>query len=425
MFKVSHNTEYLLFEDKIYSIKEDKVLLENELDGIFWLNFFKNNLKESFIRGISDESTVKKLVREASINLSSNLLKENFSLRNNIKVEKLLSEDITKENVSHIVDETFRVFDIKNLTESELEENWFTDAASAVGGYIKQGFNYLKQKGIDTFFEALRKALYSWGGVAVQTFLSVTGGFTLGIGPALNLLVWSLMLGYDILNGFTTGEWDYLNIVIDIVCVATMGGGSAVAGVARKIGINALRRKGSELMIKAGIKGAAGSQGGIIQSFAGLSTTAVGRTITNVVSKLVGGLQKYFLEPLAKAGKWFAEKFGSSLLSRGIQKVGSWMTTLGNGLKALLRPIKNGWQGVTGAIERGATRGASNVGASAKNALEFGKATKGAAVAGGVAYGFEKLLGGGEEEDLMVMDNDENQIEDMEKFEAAVRAGLS
>jgi len=416
MFSISHDFKYLLYENQIYNIKEDKVLREEEMTYDFWLNFIKENLVSTYTHEIMDETKVKSIIREITTKFSRNI-SESFNTIHTFKVEKVLSVDLTKENISEVVEESFNLLNIDNLiTESEFNENWFTDAASAVGGYIKQGFNYLKQKGMDTFFEGLRKALYSWGGVAVQTFLSMTGGLTFGIGPALNLIVWSLMLGYDILNGFTTGEWDYLNIVIDIVCVATMGAGSAVAGVTRKLGTNILRRKGAELMTKAGIKGTAGSQGGIIQAFAGLSTTAVGRTITSVVGKLVNGLKKYFLDPLVKAGKWFAEKFGSSLLSRGIQKVGSWMTTLANGLKVLLTPIKNGWKGVTGAVERGATKAASNVGASTKNALEIGKATRSATVSGGIAYGIEKSLGGGEmqysEEEFMAMsDKTFNELE--------------
>ena len=60
-------------------------------------------------------------------------------------------------------------------------------------------------KGLGWFFENLRKALFSWGGAAVQTFLATSTG---GVGNVILVVVWGAMLAWDILQGIK-GNWDW------------------------------------------------------------------------------------------------------------------------------------------------------------------------------------------------------------------------
>ena len=194
MFSISHDFTYLLYENQIYHIKENRLLKEEDMTYEFWLTFIKENLVSSYIHEISDEQKIKSIIREVTTSFSSNM-SESFNTTHTIKVERVLDRDITKKNVIEVVDEALNLLNKENLLkESELNENWFTDGLDYVGNKISSGVNWLKEKGIDKFFEGLRSALFSWGGIALTAFLSATGGLTMGVGPTLVMTVWCAML---------------------------------------------------------------------------------------------------------------------------------------------------------------------------------------------------------------------------------------
>jgi len=178
MFSISHDFKYLLYENQIYNIKEDKVLREEEMTYDFWLNFIKENLVSTYTHEIMDETKVKSIIREITTKFSRNI-SENFNTIHTLKVEKILSIDLTKENISEVVDESLKLLNKDNLIiESEFNENWFTDAASSawegakkLGNayleYNKKAWSWLKEWGIDKFFKGLSSALFSLGGISL------------------------------------------------------------------------------------------------------------------------------------------------------------------------------------------------------------------------------------------------------------------
>jgi len=395
MFSISHDFNYILYENQIYDIKEDRVLREEEMTYDFWLNFIKENLVSTYIHEIMDETKVKSMIREITAKFSRNI-SESFNTIHTLKVEKILSVDLTKENISEVVDESFKLFNKDNLiTESEFNENWFTDAASSAWEGAKKIGNSLKELGIDKFFEGLRSALFSWGGIALQTFLTATGALTGGIGPAINMIVWGAMLIYDLSNSILENDWGFdsiFNIVIDIIGVVTTGPGAGA--VAKLVGgsIGKFAAKGAQIVKAAGtpIKGAAGK---FVQVFAGLSKTSVGRVIGKVVTWLTTKLSSLFSR-LGKAANWFKEKFGSSLLKRGIDKVNSFLTKISDGLTRVFTVTKSGAQAVSKASTNTMSKGLQSAGVKKGSADVLAKGAKSAAVQGGVAAGIITAVGG-------------------------------
>jgi hypothetical protein len=75
--------------------------------------------------------------------------------------------------------------------------------------------------------EAIRSGMGSLAGIVIQTLLDLVPP----VGPALNVGAWSLLLSYDIYMGFTYNKWDYFNIIVDLIGIATTGPG---AGIAKK-----------------------------------------------------------------------------------------------------------------------------------------------------------------------------------------------
>ncbi|NDB79480.1 hypothetical protein EB155_06405, partial [archaeon] len=182
-----------MYENQVYNIKENRVLREEEMTYNFWVNFVKENLVSSYVHEIMDELKVKSIIREITTKFSRNI-SESFNTVHNVKVERVLNIDLTKENVSEVVEESFKLMNIDNLLiEAEFNEAWYNDwddfkgavsdtASAAWDGakylgnkymeYNKKAWNWLKEKGIDSFFEGLRSALFSWGGIAITAFLS-------------------------------------------------------------------------------------------------------------------------------------------------------------------------------------------------------------------------------------------------------------
>lgn len=434
MFSISHDFTYLLYEDQIYHMKENRLLKEEEMTYDFWLTFIKENLVSSYVNEIMDEVKVKSIIRGITTSFSRNI-SENFNTYHSLKVERTLSINLTKENVSEVVEESFKLMNMDNLlTEAEFNEAWYNnwndfkgavsdagkavydagkavvdtavDGVKAIGGAVWDGFEWvgkqfsnawewLKEVGIKTFFEGLRSALYSWGGIAVQTFLSSIGALTAGIGPAINMIVWGAMLIYDLTNAIAESDWGFdsiFNIIIDIIGVVTTGPGAGAVVKAVGGSVAKVAAKGAQIMKAAGapIQGAAGK---FVQVFAGLSKTSVGRTIGKVVTWLTSKLSSLFSR-LGKAAQWFKDTFGSSFLKRGIDKVSKFLSKISNGLSTIFKTTKSGAQAVSKASTDTMTKGLQSTGVKSATAKTLSTATKDAVKQGAIAAGIIGALGG-------------------------------
>jgi hypothetical protein len=183
------------------------------------LSFIKNFRNDYFNRLISGENRV---------------VNEN--------VERRFGNKLIYESDYDLLNEINDVFTyIKNILVYEnnlldrLNEGFFGDiwdktkeVAGQVGSKIKSGIqsaaNFIKEKGIGTIFEGLRKALMSGVGTAIQIALSFTG-----VGAIAVDVAWAIMLNYDLFM-MVSGSPNWFNIVIDILCLLTAGGLGKVLG---------------------------------------------------------------------------------------------------------------------------------------------------------------------------------------------------
>jgi len=178
---------------------------------------------------------------------------------------------------------------------------WVGDKASQAWGWIKekasQAWNCLTGNFVECLMEGLRSAMYSLVGIAVETFLAVTG-----IGAPIPMVLWGLMLVWDVYKMFSgkysSGEYkaSWMDIVFDVVGVATSGVGSSLL---------------------APIRGAFKGLGGITEIFAkgfkmggkiGELFKSAGRFIAKGGSKIMGALES--------GAKWISKNFGITFLER-------------------------------------------------------------------------------------------------------------
>ena len=76
---------------------------------------------------------------------------------------------------------------------------------------------------VESFFEGFRDALYSPGGIAIETFLTSTGLGSIGvISSYITLLI------YDIYLSISNNDIDWLNIIFDLLGILTSG---AISGL--------------------------------------------------------------------------------------------------------------------------------------------------------------------------------------------------
>lgn len=93
-------------------------------------------------------------------------------------------------------------------------------------GVVCQSFRSEKFDGIsiDDLMEALRNGLTTVGGIAIQVLLDF-----FAIGAIINTGIWSLLTIYDIHKGVHRNQWNWFNIIVDLIGVVTTGPGGAVA----------------------------------------------------------------------------------------------------------------------------------------------------------------------------------------------------
>jgi hypothetical protein len=91
---------------------------------------------------------------------------------------------------------------------------------------LTNAINYIRQSGIGAIMESLRSALFSLGGIAVQTVLAFTGA-----GAIVNDVAWGILTLYDGYQYFQNGSTTSLmNLVIDLICLVTAGTLGSVLG---------------------------------------------------------------------------------------------------------------------------------------------------------------------------------------------------
>jgi predicted heme/steroid binding protein len=296
--KLSQNGKYILANGMVYDISLDESVSINDLSFGFWFDFIKENSISSLFNKTKTTLEIQKILRETVYNISEifdtdsklNILIEyETKFGNNLLIE-------SEENLSSIINETFDFVKSKLLSYGILSEqswwdktkNFVSSTAKKISDKVSGAWNWVKEKGAGWFFENLRTALFSWGGAAVQAFLS--SGATAGIGNVVLVIVWGAMLAYDLYLA-VGGNVNWVNLIIDIIGIATTGPGAKIVGEAFK---------------KLGIFGKKLPLNSILQT---LSKSSVGKWFVGVIEMAVKGLSG-ISNTLTKGITWLAEKFG-------------------------------------------------------------------------------------------------------------------
>jgi hypothetical protein len=304
--QLSHNGRYIIYENTIYDVSTDTSFDISSTNIDFWLNFLKENSEQSYKNLLTKYSDIQKIIRETVYNVSNIFTgrdKDKFLLEFESKhSNNLLTEELNQDNNISKINSSWNFIIEKvnefNILKEQEEEQGFL---SKMGDKISSGFSWLKEKGIGWFFEQLRTALQSWGGAAVQTFLA-TFGSAVG-GNVILVIVWGTMLAYDIYRGIQ-GEWDWANLLIDLIAVITTGPGAKVIG---------------KLFTELGIMGKNLPLGKILQR---ISTSKLGAWFSKVIKLVISGISK-IAGYVAQGIKWL----GSKLKIKSLDKVSSQITS--------------------------------------------------------------------------------------------------
>jgi hypothetical protein len=373
--QLSHNGRYIIYENIIYDVHTDKSFDIHTTDLNFWLTFLKENSEQSYKNLLTKYIDIQKIIRETVYNVSNFFTstdKDKFLLEFETKFSNnLITEDSNQESNIDKINSSWDFIIEKVNTQFELlkEDGLF----SKIGEKISSGFNWLKEKGIGWFFEQLRTALQSWGGAAVQTFLA-TFGAAVG-GNVILVIVWGTMLAYDIYRGIQ-GEWDWANLLIDIIAVITTGPGAKIIG---------------GLFSKLGIMGKNLPLGKIIQK---ISTSKLGLWFANLIKKVASKISS-ITELIGKGVSWLSTKLGiknlSKVTSNITSKVSSIVDEISTATSKVIKPKISNVAQKSNVLKQGLKSAGSGVKKIAS--------TKGGQIAtsAGLTYGVNKATGSSNE----------------------------
>jgi hypothetical protein len=398
---LSHNGQYIMYENRLYDIASDKLFEIKNTKIDFWLKFLKENSKESYRNKITSLNELQKIIRETVYSLSEIFDRKTkdffiFEFEQKYTNNLIIESSNTELNIKHISSSWDYIIESisKYITLNEQSED--KGFFSKIKNKINAGTDWLVNKGLGWFFENLRKALFSWGGAAVQTFLATSTG---GVGNVVLVVVWGAMLAWDILQGIN-GNWDWVNIIIDLVGVVTTGpGAKIIGGIFQKLGLI-----GTKLPLS-----------GIIQKMS-TSGSATVKWFSSILSKIVSGLSQigsYMLQGVS----WLGKKLGIKSLEKVSSQLSSKLKSVVNDVSKASTSLK---QNVV------------NTGSSVKNKLApVGSALKSktgqVATATGLTYGFNSASGednkafAGAFQNKQEFDDEMQKIKELESLLSSVK----
>lgn len=365
----------------IYDVLLDESYNKNELSFEFWVNFLRENTIASYKNNIKNITEIQKFLRESVYNFAT-ILEDKESTKFIVEYERKYANNLLNEDIEDHTNLLSEVWDYIGTTLFE-QDLWSSikSGVSKIGSSIKSGlskaWDFIKEKGAPWFFENLRKALFSWGGVAIQAFLAhpsiqaASGGITTG----LILTVWGAMLAYDVYEAIQ-GRPNWIYLLIDIVSLLTAGvGGKMVQGAASSIP-----------------KASAGSLSKVLTE---LNKSSAGKSIATILKGASSGLSKVL--GLVSGGiKWVGEKLGIKTLSGASSQINSF-------IQNTFKQISNFAKTKTGTV----------------------------ALAAGTTYGIEKalggegkFLGGSFKDDKMNAETEQSIINSLKSGESEATAGV-
>lgn len=206
---VSRNGNYILAENNLYSIIEDKTYSLNEMSFEQYAGFLMENssylYKNKLMESVEIISQYRKLV---------------YQICEHFKPDHRTSTIMEFEaKFGNLITENTLIF-----------ENWLSTAYNwTIGALIDHVKSYgpafiklakdLMSFNIKAIMEDLRAILFSPEGMGLEAALAATG-----IGGAVPMVLWGLMLAYDVYLKITNDpESNWFNIIIDAIACAGAG----------------------------------------------------------------------------------------------------------------------------------------------------------------------------------------------------------
>jgi hypothetical protein len=364
-----------MYENTLYDIATDTTFSMDSTDIGFWITFLKENSEQSYKNSLTKYSDIQKLIRETSYHISNfftGIEKDTFLFEFESKYSnKLITEDT---NLEVNLDKLNSSWDFIIGKLNTIKEQ---STLSKIGGKISSGIDWVKEKGIDWFFEGLRDALQSWGGAAVQTFLA-TYGAAVG-GNVVLVVVWGAMLAYDIYKG-TQGNWDWTNIIIDLLGVVTTGPGAKVMGnLFKRLGIMGKNLPLKEIITK-------------------LGTTKMGSWFVKIIN-LIASKTSTIIKWVSSGINWLSSKLGiknltkytSNITSRVSPIIDEISSVTSKTIKPQINKVTQVGKSTVGQVKQGLKNVGSKIGDATSTRLGQ------VATSAGMTYGANKVLGGSTE----------------------------
>lgn len=390
--QISRCGKFLMSETKVYSVDDNMSYNVKDLGIDFWLFLCKENTIKIVEQNIKMLPKINKFINEVAFKFSEifNDYKIIIEFHRKNKGSLILTEGYSTDTYKTILENSWSFFNdylIKNNYINE-EDSWLSktwnktkEVAGNVVDKVKSGINWIKEKGISWFFESLRAALFSWGGAAVQVFLSSAGSLAFGLGPAINFIVWAAMLSYDIYLGISSNTWNWVYIIIDILGTFTAGPGAKIAhGIFKTAGLLG--------------KGIGGSLTNIIKK---LGTTSGGRQLSGMFKNVVSGLST-LLGYVTKAITWLGEKLGLKVIVNAATSIKNWISKIVGEASAafkttLVGKVSSSTGKAVSNIAQTSGKGLSNLTQKYSQLSTGQKALTGALAMGGLTYGLNAYSG--------------------------------
>ena len=260
-FYISKNGRYMMLETSIYDRVNNRYADINEISFSDLINIIGENVEfmsqdlksdlleiSSFTRKtvyhvLEYFETDKKLslMTEYEVKFGSPLLTENV-----VNPKQLIRESWNwVRQQTQLLEQTFNPFNSDFYTSSNWKEagsNLKTGATSAVNAVTnaalhpidtaKQGIEWVKQNGIGGVMEKVREGLSSGPGIAIQIFAQFTGVGNIGVA-----VIWGAMLLWDLYKVFTGKEWNWLDLIFDVLGILSTGVAKSFKIAAKAAGV--------------------------------------------------------------------------------------------------------------------------------------------------------------------------------------------
>lgn len=200
------------------------------------------------------------------------------------------------------------------------------DQSTTIIDDLKNAVDYITQNGIGKIMEGLRSALFSVGGIAVQTVLAFTG-----VGAIANDVAWGILTLYDGYQYFVNGSSSSLmNLIIDVICLVTAGTlgpvlGKFIGKASSSVGnaIKIIMEGGSGKALKPVLETIKNGASALSKWLGEAVEVMKNKMGINWVSNIAGRIQKLLKTIYDELAKWIGESFGN-MAATGI-RAGAWI----------------------------------------------------------------------------------------------------